>query len=1358
MSRRLNAIVLLAALCSVVPARSEEAPRADEPWLDRPLEAPAADVLAAAEKGWKHGSASTQVQTLLVEDRHVFDGEGRRTLTRRRVMRVLTDAGVEDAATVEAYWKPWRDEPPLLRARVIRKDGTEIVLDPASVSDKPVSEDDDVFDDRRLRQAPLPGVESGAVVETEVVTSEKTALPGGTRNFSFLGWAEPARRYRVVVKAPDGLPLAFRVRGISGLSPTLEKNGGVTVRTWERVEPEPFAEMDAGPLPPDVERNARLELATGRSWADVASTYSRIVDRQIAKGAPVPPPSELPVDARAKVQAVLDALRRDVRYTSLAFGEADIVPAVPADTVARHYGDCKDQATLLVSQLRQLGFPAHVALLDSGPGREISPELPALGGFDHAIVYVADPELWIDPTSRFSRAGDLPLGDRDRWALVCRGGVDAPVRTPRVRAADAVERRELTIMLADEGRCDVRERTSYSGWIEERLRASWDGEDEKSLREHMEEYAKGSLGKATMSKAERGEARDLSRPFSLLVEATGSTFATTEEVSAVVQISRTFGIAMLPKTSEKRRRQDLAVTPFTRETVVRVVPPRGFAVVETPADEEDAIGPAKLSFSSVVDPEGAAAVTLRVVLDRDRLTPDEVADLHAGLERISRQGALAVRLLHASEVDLNEGRFAEAFAKLRDGLKKPQGSAVAHRRLSRALLMVGLGDAARREAGEAVRLDPASAAARHALARALVHDPFGRAYRPGWDPAGAAGAFSEAAKLDPDDLGIRVEEAESYEFDSSGNRFADKGRLAKAIDLYAGHLAKSPRATMLARAYATDLLFAGRHGEVISFVNARADAAELSDLALAAVAVGDGAARAREEGRRRLAASERGAGFEKTAELLVNLRRYAEAAELYREAARSSKEAAALGARAELTARIPAVPPSADPKDAEAALRLFLYNLFAPQRPDAGTLRPFAAQALHPLLPELVDALRAVASSSGFASREAARDVTTFSAQWFAQGTPEAGIRLRGAGDGSGARDNWIVEEDGRLRVLSIGIPDPLCRHAESLHAKGDLPGARSWLRRALEMEPEEAREGPPLDRLVTRWFDAENEDASEVLLAACACQQQDLLDDGTLAKLRRLAAEQPEDDRRSALLARAELEAGDAARALPAARALYQRNPESETAATLLLLSLLQNGLRDEAIRTAQAHLERKPQQIEVRRILSELRARAGDFEGAAREGEELLGLPRSNAMDVNNAAWHRMVAGRLDERTLSLAQQAVDGTGRMEASTLNTLGTVYAEMGRAAEARAVVLEAMDRAESAEPDPSDWYIVGRLLESFGLTVDARQAYEKTIAVKPGNRPAKGLRARLEGTADLGSPAWLAARRLGALAEVNAGR
>ncbi len=1349
MSPRIATIFLLVALRLPGVARAEDAPRADEPWLDKPLEAPAAEVLAAADKGWKHGSASTQVQALLTEDRHVFDRDGRRTLTRRRVVRVLTAAGVEDVATAEARWRPWRDEPPLLKGRVIRRNGTELRLDPATVTDKPVSEDENVFDDRKVRQAPLPGVESGAVVETEVITSEKTPLAGGTRYYSPLGWSEPARRYRIVVESPDALPLAFEVHGVRDLSPRVERKGGVTVRTWDVAEPEPLAELDPGPLPSDVGTGAWLELSTGRSWAEVAATYARIVDGQIAKGAPAPLPESLPEEAVAKIQAVLDALRRDVRYTSVAFGEADIVPAAPADSLARHYGDCKDQATLLVSQLRRLGFLADVALLDSGPGREISAELPALGGFDHAIVHVASPEVWIDPTSLYSRVGELPLGDRDRWALICRDGAKALVRTPRLRAADSIERVELTVTLADEGRCDVRELSTYSGSIEERMRSSWDGTEEKSFREHMEEYAKSSLGNATLTRAERGEARDLSKRFSLLLEVKGSTFATTEEVSAVVQISRGIGLGSLPETSEKKRRMDLAAKPFTRETVVRVVPPRGFAVVETPQKEEETLGPATLSIGSSIDREGVATVTLRVVLDRDRLTPDEAAAMHAALEEVSRAALLAVRLLHASEADLNEGRTAEAFTKLRRELKESGESAVAHRRLSRALLKVGLGDAARREAREAVRKAPASPAAQRALARALGHDSFGRVYRKGWDPGGVARALAEVERLDPDDLAVLADEAEALEYDARGNRYAETGRLAAAIDVYKKLLAKVPRSTPLARAYSTALLFAGRPGEVTAFVNGRSDSSSLYDLALVALAVSDGAQRAREEGRRRLAASDRGAGFEKSAELLVSLRRYAEASELYREAARSSEKAAAFGARADLSARISRVPPAVDANDAESVLRAFLYNVLAPLKPSPDELRPFATKALRPQLPDLVGALRGVAASPGYSSREVARDITTFSPQWFSQGTPEAGIRMRVIGEGPSGRDTWIVREEGRLRVLSVGMSDPLCRHAESLLGKNDLVGARSWLQRALEMEPEESREGPPLDRPVTRWFDATSEDASELLLSAVACQQTNLLDEDTLEKLGRLAAERPEDDRRGALLAKAELATGDADRALELARALHRRNPDSETAATLLLLALQANDLSPEAIRTAKAHLDRKPQQLDVRRVLSELRARAGDFEGAAREAEELLSLPRSNAIDLNNAAWHRMVAGMLDEKTLSLAQRAVDGTAGLEASALNTLGTVYAEVGRPAEARAVVNRAMDLAESGEPDPSDWYVVGRLLESFGLIDDARDAYRKTLAVTPSSLPKHRRKGGRDEKDVTGSPAWLATRRLG---------
>src|SRR5205823_9097961 len=104
-------------------------------------------------------------------------------------------------------------------------------------------------------------------------------------------------------------------------------------------------------------------------------------------------------DQNTRIERLLERVHKDIRYTGLEFGEASIVPSRPAETLKRRYGDCKDQATLLVALLRAAGIPAQVALLDTGPGTDIEPELPGLGSFDHAIVFVPGPRpVWIDPT------------------------------------------------------------------------------------------------------------------------------------------------------------------------------------------------------------------------------------------------------------------------------------------------------------------------------------------------------------------------------------------------------------------------------------------------------------------------------------------------------------------------------------------------------------------------------------------------------------------------------------------------------------------------------------------------------------------------------------------------------------------------------------------------------------------------------------------------------------------------------------------------------------------------------------------------------------------------------------------------
>ena len=89
-----------------------------------------------------------------------------------------------------------------------------------------------------------------------------------------------------------------------------------------------------------------------------------------------------------KEAVILDYVDRVVRYTGIEFGEAAIVPHNPAETLALKYGDCKDKATLLVAMLRAAGIPSYVALLNAGSRLDVPSDLPGMGLFDHAIVYV----------------------------------------------------------------------------------------------------------------------------------------------------------------------------------------------------------------------------------------------------------------------------------------------------------------------------------------------------------------------------------------------------------------------------------------------------------------------------------------------------------------------------------------------------------------------------------------------------------------------------------------------------------------------------------------------------------------------------------------------------------------------------------------------------------------------------------------------------------------------------------------------------------------------------------------------------------------------------------------------------------
>lgn len=154
----------LAIICATLLAGAQPAAvPAELPFLES-----APEVLLASATTATEGYA-TDIVVIGEEGFYSFDDEGRRTLRYRLTYRILTQAGLDSWKSLSAVWSPWHEERPILRARVVRKDGSVYALDPQTIAETPVESSEELLSDQRRLLAPLPGIAIGAVVERETV-------------------------------------------------------------------------------------------------------------------------------------------------------------------------------------------------------------------------------------------------------------------------------------------------------------------------------------------------------------------------------------------------------------------------------------------------------------------------------------------------------------------------------------------------------------------------------------------------------------------------------------------------------------------------------------------------------------------------------------------------------------------------------------------------------------------------------------------------------------------------------------------------------------------------------------------------------------------------------------------------------------------------------------------------------------------------------------------------------------------------------------------------------------------------------------------------------------------------------------
>ncbi len=1114
------------AATASIAAPPTTVPAAPDPWDAEPFTADPAAVARAAARF--PGTEGEPVVVLLSDQRYTLDDAGRETYTQRLVYRILTAAADTSWSTVERTWSPWRQGRPEVRARVITPEGVAHVLDPAVLTESgEVQEDPDIFGDGRVLRGPLPATGPGAVVEQEVTVRDTAAFfAGGTVELADVTATVPVVHARVVVEAPASVPLRYASRLLPAVTPRDETLAGPPPRRRLTFDYRDLpADEDAEvALPPETPRSPYLAVSTGSSWADVARRYSAIVDAAIhaapprtGSGAPAGATAELAALVRAaggpassQLETMSRVLRRlgDIRYTGVELGQGGILPRPPTETLRRKFGDCKDKAVLLVAALRLLDIPAYVALLSAGEDQQdLDQELPGFGGFNHAIVVVpGSPEVWIDPTDRFARPGELPPDDQGRLALIASPSTSGLTRTPEAEAGENRAVKTLAVTLAEQGAANTVESDDYWGVAERDLRSFYSTEDPETLREALSDYIRKTYLARSLSSYDHANPLDLSRPFHLRLEARETKRAVSDEAGATVAILIAPLLDQLPDelTAKDRDKQPpprlgpyYFSRPFSAEISYRIVPPPGFAPRPLPPSRTRRLGTATLVETYGAADGSVVTAALRLDSGKRRLSAAEFEQLRAAVRELADAKPVLVQFEQVGESALAAGKVRQAIEEFSREAAAAPSKALPHCRLARALLAGGLGEAARQEANRATRLEPRSALAARTLGWTLEHDAVGRRFAPGFDRPGALAAYRRAKSLDPADETVRAELAVVLEHDAGGQRFGAGADLAAAIAEY-----QEVRGALKRSAVDDNLLAALLHAR--RFADLRALAAELDDtpprdvLRLVAIAADDGAEAAVRDGERRLRdPAALVAALDSAAQELVALRRYGEAAALLARAAQQSPNAAAFLARADALRRArrhedPApeaspAGPSAGPPGPAAAAREFLLAALA-DPPAAERMLKMLSHGLDQVLSPA--ARRQLVEAPGHGLRESPRpselsadvrqDLVLAAWRESLQGDDARGYRIEitsAVGDTPGRTALFVVPENGAYRIAALGdFPASLGFEAQRRLAAHDLGGARQWLDWAREEQagaPSTAAEAPdalPAAPLLALW------------------------------------------------------------------------------------------------------------------------------------------------------------------------------------------------------------------------------------------------------------------------------------------------
>ncbi|MDE1163007.1 MAG: DUF3857 domain-containing protein [Acidobacteriaceae bacterium] len=1304
-------------------------------------------------------SSESDVQILLEESRFRFAADGTRITEHRRIYRIDVQEAVKGWSEISQTWDPWFEKPSQLRARVLTVDGRFAELDQKTVTDAPVKADDsDTFSSEHVRRAPLPAVGVGSIVEEVETLEEKTPYFAGGGNYQFsVRLSVPVAVSRLIVESPAGMAVRTKLPTEVHEATTSEDVAGLHRVVYEAVGMAATTEDDIN-LNSNESTRPHVFFSTGASWAAMASGYAALAEPQIVvDDVKAALPSTLPTERMAKMAAVLAALHKSVRYTGVEFGAAKLTPQRPAETLKRHYGDCKDKATLLVAMLRAVGVPANLALLSAGPGADVESDQPGLTQFDHAIVYVpaagSEPAVWIDATAEHYALGSLPWGDHGRKALVIAAGTTELTKIPEAVATGSVlvETRDFT--LAQYGPSHTVEVSQTTGDVDAQYRSQYGGEDVGELHTQMEKYANNTYLAKTLTHVSHGDAADLQKPFALTLDMDGARRGMSGLTDSGAVAYATYAIYRLPRwfrtepeklnpdasaqakhefaLAEASRLKTYTFMPFTDERRLHVVAPDGFVARALLPNKTTQLGKAVLTETYTSPQPNVIDAVIHFDSGPGTLTAEEALAMRTAVLELDKRDYIGLFFDAPGEREKAAGKVKDELAIQRRMIAAHPSEAMYHARLANTLMELGLVEESQAQARKAVELAPGESITQVVLAYSLERDSLGVRFGGNFDRAAALVAMKKAVELDPENNDMRFDLAVLYEFNARGVRYAKDADVASAVTTYRAMIDKDKTKvtsqTMNNLLYA--LYFSGRYAELDAELAKLPSDGTRRSLAIASATVAKGvSAGLAAASRGNDGASERLQNLRTAGSLLAQISHYAEGAEILNAGIEGDANAAALGRQVEMYRQVKHVDgETVKPTEPTYPVEHMMTMMFRgnatraqmePQMSHDGYVsdREFAFDLDKAMLG--ADMMRILARQSSLQPNVMA-DLISNNVSFKATGDDASGWKVVVQIVGADPSHMFVAREGSSYRVICEDKDTVFCGNAVLKRLEhGDTKSAKAmldWIREETHRGGgDDVLSGPMLPRFWTVGSTKEGADSvasmrlAAISLVASSVDAKPYLAEVAAAREKATGSHQEDLD---LLLAEAAsgAENGDVLR--PAAERLLAAEPDSDTALRLLCRSYLLKNEGAPLEKLLRAKLEKKPDNVVLLRELSFSLEAQGRWADSHKVMTQITASDKAEARDWNGLAWLSVVTGTITDADLKAAQQAVQMTKTPSFAELHTLACVYALQGRVSEARDMVTKAMTAANETMPNSEIWFALGLIYEQYGEREAALGAY-----------------------------------------------